>query len=162
VALERPDVTVVAVELSPAAAEVTRRNRARWKLEDRVEVREGSLYKPIQGERFAVIVSNPPYIPTAEVDGLMPDVSRHEPRLALDGGEDGTTVLGPLVLGAPRHLSPGGALVVELGWDQAARARDLAARAGFGSIAVERDTAKIERVLVAVLSPTGEPGAEPL
>jgi release factor glutamine methyltransferase len=161
-ALERQDVTVVAVELSPAAAEVTRLNRARWKVEDRVELREGSLYKPAAGERFAVIVSNPPYIPSAEVDALMPDVARYEPRLALDGGEDGTTVLSPLVLGAPAHLDPGGALVVELGWDQAPRARELATRAGFARVTVERDLSKIERVLVAVLPTIGAPGPEPL
>lgn len=148
-ACERPDVTVDAVDLSPAAAEVARANAARHGVSARVRVVEGSLYKAIGDARYHLIVSNPPYIATAEVDELMPDVSQHEPRLALDGGPDGTVVLRPLVMGAPAHLVDGGALVVELGWDQAERARELAREAGFARVEVRPDLARIERILVA-------------
>ena len=112
-------------------------------------IHPGSLYKPIGDRRYHVIVSNPPYIPTDEVETLMPDVSEYEPRLALDGGPTGDTVLAPLVMGARTHLEPGGSLVVELGHDQAARARELAQAAGFEDVTVRRDLARIERVLVA-------------
>jgi release factor glutamine methyltransferase len=149
VALERDDVTVDAVELSPAAEEVARANIERHGVSARVTIHPGSLYKPIGDRRYHVIVSNPPYIPTDEVETLMPDVSEYEPRLALDGGPSGDTVLAPLVMGARAHLEAGGSLVVELGHDQAARARELAQAAGFEDVTVRRDLARIERVLVA-------------
>lgn len=149
-ACERPDVRVDAVELSPAAAEVTRANAAKHGVSERVTVLDGSLYKPVEpGARYALIASNPPYIPTAEVDTLMPDVSEYEPRLALDGGPDGTAILAPLVLGARARLTEGGALVVELGFGQGDAARALAAKAGFSDVEVRPDLARIERVLVA-------------
>jgi release factor glutamine methyltransferase len=149
VALERDDVTVDAVELSPAAEEVARANLDRHGVSARVTIHPGSLYKPVGDRRYHAIVSNPPYIPTDEVETLMPDVSEYEPRLALDGGPAGDTVLAPLVMGARAHLEPGGSLVVELGHDQSSRARDLAQAAGFEDVTVRRDLARIERVLVA-------------
>ena len=149
-ACERPDVTVDAVELSAAAAEVARANAERLGVADRVRVLEGSLYKPLEaGVRYAVITSNPPYIPSAEVDTLMPDVSEYEPRLALDGGEDGASVLRPLFAGARARLAEGAAIVVEIGYDQSALAQQIARDAGFTDVSVREDLAKIERVVVA-------------
>jgi len=149
-ACERPDLTVDAVELSAAAAEVARANAERLGVSDRVRVFEGSLYKPLEvGLRYAVITSNPPYIPTAEVDTLMPDVSEYEPRLALDGGEDGASVLRPLFAGARARLLDGAAIVVEIGYNQSALAQGIAREAGFTDVTVREDLAKIERVVVA-------------
>lgn len=149
-AAERPDLTVDAVELSGAAAEVARANAERLGVGDRVRVLEGSLYKPLEaGVRYAVIASNPPYIPTEEVDTLMPDVSEYEPRLALDGGEDGASILRPLFAGARARLAEGAAIVVEIGYGQAALARSIARDAGFTDVTVREDLAKIERVVVA-------------
>lgn len=147
-AATRPDVTVDAVELSPAAAEVAIANITRLGVTDRVRVRPGSLYKPVAGETYHVVVSNPPYIATAEVDALMPDVSQHEPRIALNGGPDGTLVLRPLVLGARAHLVPGGWLAVEIGHDQGPAARALAVEAGLTDIEIRRDLARIDRILL--------------
>lgn len=148
-ALARDDLSIDAVELSAAAAEVCRANMVALKADARMTLHEGSLYKPLGTRRFDVVVSNPPYIATAEVETLMPDVSRHEPRLALDGGPTGDTVLTPLVMHAPEHLTPGGWLVVELGADQGPRAIELAHAAGLTSVAVLKDLAKLDRVLVA-------------
>jgi release factor glutamine methyltransferase len=148
-AAERPDLRVTAVDLSPDAAEVARGNALRLGLEARVTVVEGALYGPVGGERFQLIVSNPPYIRSAEVETLMPDVRCFEPRLALDGGPAGDMVLAPLVQQARAHLEPGGGLVVELGYDQGERARELGHAAGFAHVEVRRDLAGIERVLVA-------------
>ena len=148
-AATRTDVVVDAVEISPAAAEVAQANALRFGVDGRVRLRPGSLYKPVAGETFHAVVSNPPYIATAEIDALMPDVSRHEPRIALDGGPDGTTVLRPLVLSARTCLVPGGWLAVEIGWDQGKVARALALEAGLTDIEVRRDLAKIDRILLA-------------
>ncbi len=148
-ACERPDLEVDAVELSPAAAEVARANVARHGVSDRVKVYEGSLYRPLPDGRYHVIASNPPYIETAEVDALMPDVSKYEPRLALDGGPDGATVLRPLIAGARARLVEGGSLVVEIGYGQGDLVRSLARDAGFADVEVRPDLASIERVLVA-------------
>lgn len=148
-ASERPDLDVDAVELSPAAAEVARANIARNSVSDRVTLFEGSLFRPVADRRYAIIASNPPYIDTAEVDTLMPDVSQYEPRLALDGGPDGVTVLRPLIAGARAMLLEGGALIVEIGYGQGDRVRELAREAGFAHVEVQPDLARIERVLVA-------------
>lgn len=148
-AAERPDVTVFAVDVSPEAAEVARTNAERWKVSDRVTVLVGELYQPVKGKLFHAIVSNPPYLRSAEIETLMPDVRDFEPRLALDGGPTGEAVVAPLILQAREYLEPDGFLVVELSHDQAARARQLAQQAGFGQIEVRKDLAGIERVLVA-------------
>jgi release factor glutamine methyltransferase len=82
----------------------------------------------------------------------MPDVADFEPRLALDGGPDGTLVLRAVVAGAPQHLLPGGSLVVELGHDQGPAARAMAEAAGFPTVGVTLDYARFDRVLSADLT----------
>lgn len=151
-ALELPAVTVDAVDLSEAALSLARENVAAHGVADRVALHHGSLYKPVGDARYDLVVSNPPYIPTAECDALMPDVARFEPRLALDGGDDGTLVLRALVAGAPAHLLPGGSLVVELHHDQGPVATALASAAGFPTVAFARDYARLDRVLTADLA----------
>jgi len=148
-ALECPNVTVDAVDLSEAALSLARENVALHQLEARVALHQGSLFKPVGDARYDLIASNPPYIPSAECDALMPDVARFEPRLALDGGPDGTLVLRSLVMGAPARLLPGGSLVVELGHDQGPAARSIAEAAGFPTVGVTLDYARLDRVLTA-------------
>lgn len=148
-AAERPALTVDAVEVSEAAAAVARANAARHGVSERVRVLDGSLYGPVRGRRYAVVVSNPPYVTTAEVDAAMPEVSQHEPRLALDGGVDGLDVVRLVVKGAPAALRPGGSLVVEIGDGQGEAAAALATEAGLSGVEVRRDLAGRERVLLA-------------
>ena len=151
-AAEMPAVTVDAVDLSEAALSLARENASALGVADRVTLHHGSLYQPIGDARYDLVVSNPPYIPTAECDELMPDVARFEPRLALDGGADGTLVLRALVARAPAHLLPGGSLVAELGHDQGPAARALAEAAGFPTVGVTLDYARLDRVLTADLT----------
>jgi release factor glutamine methyltransferase len=151
-ALELATVTVDAVDLSEAALSLARENAAALGAADRVTFHHGSLYEPVGDARYDLVVSNPPYIPSAECDALMPDVALFEPRLALDGGDDGTLVLRALVTGAPAHLLPGGSLVVELGHDQGPAARALGLAAGFPAVAVAPDYARHDRVLTADLT----------
>jgi methylase of polypeptide subunit release factors len=100
-----------------------------------------------------LIVSNPPYLPTALLPGLPPEVSGHEPALALDGGPDGMAMIRRLIEDAPRRLRPSGVLVLETAGDlQARRAANLMRTVGMTAIATRRDLTGIER-FVAGISP---------
>ena len=114
-----PEAEVDAVELSPDALEVARRNVARHHLEDRVRLLEGDLWAPVAGRRYELIVSNPPYVGDAEMADLPPEY-RHEPDLALRATEDGLAIVRRILEGAPAHLAEEGDLVVEVGNSAAA------------------------------------------
>jgi release factor glutamine methyltransferase len=111
---------IVATDVARDALDVARDNARRLGLEDVVDLRIGPLYDPIAGERFDVIVSNPPYVALTEAEALPPEVSRWEPPGALFAGETGLDVIESLVVGAPDHLRPGGVLVLEIGETQSA------------------------------------------
>jgi release factor glutamine methyltransferase len=144
-AREYPAAQVVATELSSEAAAIARRNAARNAVGDRVEIRDGDLFAPVAGERFDIITANPPYIATAVIAGLAPEVHR-EPRIALDGGADGLVFYDRICGAAREHLVPGGAIVLEHGFDQAAAVADRLAAAGFTAIALTHDLGKNPRV----------------
>ena len=136
-----PSARVVATDLSPEAITVARRNAERLGLE--VEFRVGSLYAPLAGECFDLIVGNPPYV--AEGDPHLPALV-HEPRIALVGGRDGMDVLRELVASAPRHLHDRGALYVEHGLGQEDPVCGMLNAAGFGAVRSWKDLAGIARV----------------
>jgi release factor glutamine methyltransferase len=139
----------IAIDRSPAAAAVARANASRHGVADRVDVREGDLVDPAGPGPFDLIVSNPPYIPTAELASLSPEVQA-EPRLALDGGADGLDVLRRLAAAAPALLAPGGVLAVEHGFDQAPAVRALLDATGLLAPASTRaDLAGHPRVTLA-------------
>ena len=114
--LKFPSLRVTCADISPEAAALTEENAAR--LGARVTVRLGDLFDAVPGERFDLIVSNPPYIPRRALDGLDREVKR-EPRLALDGGEDGLDLYRRILRGLGGALRPGGALCLECAEDQA-------------------------------------------
>ena len=149
IASERPELVVDAVDVSPAAVAVARRNAARHGLESRVTVHGGDLYAPLpEGARYSMIVSNPPYVPDAEIDGLAAEV-RREPRLALAGGADGLDVVRRILAGAPRFLAPGGAVLLEIDPRQAAAVSQKIGSEALGVCGeVVRDLAGQERVVV--------------
>ena len=97
-----------------------------------------------------MITANPPYIATAELAALMPDVRDHEPRLALDGGADGLDLVRRIVAEAPEHLEPGGLLAMEIGAGEAPATVALFEARGFADVRVHRDIARIERVVSGV------------
>ena len=101
-----------------------------------------------QDAKFDVIISNPPYIPSADIAGLAADV-RREPRLALDGGADGLNFYRRIIAGAPKYLNEGGFLAFEIGIHQGEAVAALCKKAGFGVVAVRRDYAGIERMVFA-------------
>jgi release factor glutamine methyltransferase len=140
-----PNAAVCGVEPSAAALAVARENAARNSV--RIEALEGSLFVPVAGRRFDLIVSNPPYIPTADLADLEPEVREFEPRGALDGGDDGLAFYRLLAAEAGGFLVPGGWLLVEVGIDQAAPVQELLAAHGFSDIFAATDPAGIERVV---------------
>ena len=145
-ASERPDVRVVAVDASPAAVAIARENVGALGLGDRVTVCGGDLFSGLPPLRADLIVSNPPYVPRDVIDTLAPEITGHEPRMALDGGPDGLRTIQRLVSEAPRWLAPGAWLVLEtFGEDQAGRVGHLMQEAGFRSIATRGDLAGIIR-----------------
>jgi release factor glutamine methyltransferase len=144
-AKEYPAAQIVATEIAHAAAAVARKNAARNAVADRVDVRVGDLFVPVAGERFDVIVANPPYIASAVIATLSSEVQR-EPVIALDGGADGLAFYDRICAQAGDHLAPGGALVVEHGYDQADAVRARFAAAGLVDIALVHDLGKNPRV----------------
>src|SRR5947208_3484480 len=122
--------TVVATDISAPAVVVAKRNIERLGLSDRVTVELGDLFEPISRQvdarPFDLIVSNPPYIPTAAIDSLDRSVKDYEPRTALDGGPDGLEFVRRILAGAPNHLRPAGRLYIELQFDQGPAALELA------------------------------------
>ncbi len=116
----------VAIDISEPALEVARRNAAHLGVADRIDFRLGDQLAPVAGEGpFDAIISNPPYIPTGEIDRLEPGVRDFEPRLALDGGPDGLTLVQRLIEESVALLKPGGHLVLEIGSDQERPVRAL-------------------------------------
>jgi len=146
VAHERPDAQVVGIDASNEALAVARQNAERNGVAGRCEFRPGNLYALADGP-YELVVSNPPYITTNEMPGLMPEVRDHEPHLALEAGVDGLDCYRALVPGALAQLIAGGWLLVEVGAGQADAVRKLFATAGYGEIFTTNDLAGIERVV---------------
>jgi release factor glutamine methyltransferase len=151
-AKELPNAQVVATEVSPEAAAIARRNAERNAVADRVEIRVGDLFAPVAGERFDLIAANPPYIATAVIATLAAEV-RREPAIALDGGADGLAFYERICAAAPAHLAPGGAIVLEHGYDQADAVRARLEAAGFLGVGLVHDLGKNPRVTSGVLPP---------
>ena len=145
-ATERPDLDVVAVDVSPAAAAVARANARALGLAARVRIVAADVLAGLRGGHADLIVSNPPYLPSALLPELSPEVSLHEPRLALDGGRDGLALIRRLVDVARRVLRPAGTLVFETaGGDQVSATAALLRGAGWDRVAVRADLAGIDR-----------------
>ncbi|CAH2031853.1 peptide chain release factor N(5)-glutamine methyltransferase [Trichlorobacter ammonificans] len=140
-----PEAAVTAVDISPDALAVARHNAAQHGTA--VEFLQGSLFQPVAGRSFDLIVSNPPYIPSTDLEGLQPEVRNFEPRLALDGGPDGLDAYRQIVADAPQHLTRGGWLLLEVGAGQATDVTVLLAESGFAATIVATDPAGIERVV---------------
>jgi len=152
IASERPFTDVVAVEHSAAALALVRRNIEATGLGN-VSLRQGSWYEPLAGERFSLIVSNPPYIAAGDPHLDQGDV-RFEPRSALVSGADGLDDIRLIIAGAGAHLEPGGWLMLEHGHDQGEAVRGLMAAAGFGEVGSRQDLAGHERISFARLNPS--------
>jgi release factor glutamine methyltransferase len=144
----RPAPEVIASDLSPGALELARRNAERHGAA--ITLVAGDLDQPLAVlAPFDLIAANLPYIPSADIAGLAPEV-RGEPRLALDGGADGLALVRRLVAAAPGLLRAGGAIALEIGAGQADATAALLAAAGFIDVRRRRDLGQIERVVSGV------------
>jgi release factor glutamine methyltransferase len=148
---EGPFAHVVATDASEDALAVAALNARSTGLEERLELRGGSLFEPLgEGERFDVVVSNPPYVAEVEAPGLEPEVGVWEPAKALFGGADGLAVLRAIVGGAGAHLRPGGLLALEVGAGQAGLVVSAVEGGGeYDDVSVRRDLAGRQRVVLA-------------
>jgi release factor glutamine methyltransferase len=152
IAAECPQARVIAVDVSPAAVSLARANVAGLGLTRRVTVLASDLLTALAPGRADLIVSNPPYLPSEVIAVLAPEVSRYDPRLALDGGADGLDVIRRLVEQAPRCLAPGGRILLETaGGEQLLDAVALLGARGFARIETRPDLAGIERFVAGGL-----------
>jgi release factor glutamine methyltransferase len=142
-----PEAFGVGIDLSPDAAQLARRNARDNGLGTRAGFLAGDWAASIRGE-FDLILSNPPYIPHADIAGLMPEVARYEPARALDGGADGLVAYRAILAALPDLLAPDGHAILELGIGQADDVTSLAERFGLRKAALCHDLGGIARALV--------------
>jgi release factor glutamine methyltransferase len=145
-----PAARAVAVDLSGEALAAASHNALRHGVADRLVLREGSWYEPLEaGERFDLIVSNPPYVESFVIPSLQPEVREHDPQLALDGGPDGLAAYRAIIEGAAGRLTPRGSIILEIGSSQSAAVGEILAGAGFSGVETEKDLAGLDRALSA-------------
>ncbi|UFN50123.1 peptide chain release factor N(5)-glutamine methyltransferase [Roseomonas sp. OT10] len=144
---EFPAAFGIGLDRAPGAAALARENAARNGLADRAAFLAGDWAAALAG-RFDLILSNPPYIESGAIEGLMPEVSRHEPRLALDGGADGLDAYRSIAAALPGLLAPGGRAILELGIGQETNVSTLVAAMGLEVRGCRADLGGIPRALV--------------
>jgi release factor glutamine methyltransferase len=150
-----PSAQVTAIDISPAALAVARRNAEKHDVADRIAFIESKLFAAVPADaRFDIIVSNPPYVSTAEMAELAAEVRDYEPHLALEAGDEGIDVIAPLISQSAERLQSGGALLIEISPMIAAKVEDLVrANGSFELLPTIRDAAGHARVIQATRLP---------
>ena len=154
--MEIPDATGIGVDISEAALAVAERNRKNLELEKRAvlvqsDTFSGDYFQKNSGNislEYDMLISNPPYIPTEEIGKLMEEVRFHDPVLALDGREDGLYFYRRITEQAGKYLKPGGWLMYEIGCEQGADVSAIMQGEGFAEVAVKKDLAGLDRVVI--------------
>ena len=146
-------VKVTAADLSEEALKVARENASRLGTDKKMVFASGDLFQPFKKRlgktRFQMIVSNPPYIPSEVISALQTEVKDHEPRMALDGGEDGLDFYRRILTEAREHLEKGGVLLLEIGYDQGKALEQLYDTIpGYAGFRLIQDLAGLDRVVV--------------
>ena len=145
------EARAVAVDVSQAALDVARRNASVHDVIERLELLVSDVFDNVRQQQFDLIVSNPPYVPAADLSGLQPEVRDHEPHLALSDGSTGVSIIERIIAGAPRHLTPGGSLLMEIGFSQASAVEAMFDSGVWQSVRIEPDLQGIPRMVVAEL-----------
>ena len=154
--LERQDACGTGVDVSPEALEVAKKNAGILKVENRADFVESDLFSaPYFCEKggkdsgkYDILISNPPYIATEEIETLMEEVRLHDPRKALDGMEDGLNFYRKIVAQAGEYLEQGGWLCFEIGYDQGEALKEMMTEAGYGQVKIIKDLAGLDRVAI--------------
>jgi release factor glutamine methyltransferase len=150
VAYYRKNTYVYGVDISPAALKVAGINRDRFKLTN-VKLLESDLFEKIdKDEKFHIIASNPPYIPTETIDRLQEEVKNYEPRIALDGGREGMDFYRRIVPESKEYLNEKGLLILEIGYDQGNQVRDLMLKEGFKDVKILKDLQGLDRAVLGI------------
>jgi release factor glutamine methyltransferase len=147
---ERPAAKGLGVDVSEEALAVARENAANLGLASRTVLLRGDWTRGLGDAGFDLMVANPPYIPSADIAALEPEVRDHEPRLALDGGADGLDAYRALAPEILRVLKPGGRFALEIGWDQSAAVETLMKNAGAMAVMTVKDLAQRDRVVLGL------------
>ena len=154
---ERAGARGVGTDISFEALAVARDNAASLDLDGRCDFLRTEWAAGMADHSFDLVVSNPPYIPSDDIDGLDPEVRDHDPRLALDGGPDGLQAYRDLAPEILRILKPGGIFAVEIGWDQGPQVKALFEAQGFTDVIVVKDLADRDRVVTNGPDPRTNP-----
>jgi len=146
-----PNVKVIGIDPSLDAVKIAKRNAEYHSVEDRCQFTLGNMLEPLK-EKVDIIISNPPYIPSADIKNLQPEVRDWEPRNALDGGPDGLNYIRLLISESPSHLKQNGSLLVEFGVDQADKIKQLVKeRENYQEIEIVKDYSGKPRIFRATL-----------
>jgi release factor glutamine methyltransferase len=149
-AIRAPGALIHAVDISVDALALARENAGRHEVSSRIQFHEGDLFSAVPAQlRCDLIVSNPPYIPSARIDTLETEVRQHEPRTALDGGPDGLDFYRRISSQSAAYLRPAGRLMLELDEDGAEATREIFLKADWAVEAMEKDYNRQPRILVA-------------
>ena len=146
-AVRNPQTEITAVDISNEALCIAKENAKRHKVQ--IEMLESDMFSFIEGT-YDMILSNPPYIPTGEIEKLQTEVKLHDPFGALDGKEDGLYFYRILAGESGTHLRPGGVLCMEIGHDQSKAVEELLREQGFGEVRTKKDLAGLDRVVVGM------------
>jgi release factor glutamine methyltransferase len=152
IASERPQAHVFATDISPPALQIAAANAEQLQMGERVQFMQGDLFEAVSGERFDLVVSNPPYVARSEQGDLAPELA-HEPEVALFAGEDGLDVLRPLVAGVAEALEPGGWVAVEVGVGQEVAVTQAMGSAGLIEVEIHHDLARCPRAVTGRREP---------
>lgn len=145
-----PASSAIGLEISLAAIAVAEKNAALNGVSDRLAIRRSDLFAALGDERFDLIVSNPPYIPAADLAGLQPEVKLFEPNTALTDGGNGLSLISSIIETSPRHLHPGGTLLIEIGFGQADAVGRMLDSSRFRHWEIVPDLQQIPRMVKAV------------
>lgn len=148
---------VHSVDISENALKITASNSESLEVKQRVKLYKGDMLSPLLNKEleksFDIIVSNPPYIPSDDIDSLQIEVSKYEPRLALDGGLDGLEYYRQIINTSPKLLAKNGVLAFEIGWNQGEDLKKLLKETGeYKDVEIIKDLANLDRVVIAVLN----------
>jgi len=144
-----PDATSLAVDVSPGALEIALRNAETLGVASRLQLLESNVYERVPEEQFSAILSNPPYIPAADIGNLQPEVRDFDPHIALTDGGDGLAIIRMIIDGAAARLRANGLLLIEIGQGQVAAVRDLLSGGPWSDVQFAPDLQGIPRVAVA-------------
>ena len=154
---ERSGARGVGTDVSSEALAVARENAANLGLDGRCDFLRTEWATGFGDASFDLVVSNPPYIPSGDIEGLDPEVRDHDPRLALDGGDDGLGAYRDLAPEIRRVLKPDGIFAVEIGWDQGPAVKALFEAQGFADVIVVKDLSDRDRVVTNGPDPRTNP-----